>query len=256
MEKLPASTGWFWVKQGFGLFRQQPGGLSTLFLGYMFCMLLVSIVPMLGQVLPVILVPVFSIAFMQACCHIEQGKRVFPNLLLTGFRKPAFGALFGLGLLYILMALIAIGTSALVDDGLLWQLVTGQIDGQAEVLKNSNIGGAILLTIALYIPAAMGFCFAGPLIYWQKMSLGKALFFSFFAVLRSLKAFLVFAATWFCISVSASQILFMIFGRSEVAMQVMLPLSVIMTVIMHCSFYASYRHIFGAPQGVSLSKPD
>ncbi|WP_317202640.1 BPSS1780 family membrane protein [Janthinobacterium sp.] len=257
MEKLPASTGWSWVKQGFALFRKQPGGLATLFLGYMFCMLAISIVPLLGQLLPVILVPVFSVAFLQACLHIEQNKRVFPNLLLSGFRKPAFPVLFALGLLYILMAVLAIGASALVDGGVLWQLVTGQLDGQSAAVKESNVGGAILLTVALYIPAAMGFCFAAPLIYWQKQSLGKAVFFSFFAVQRSIKAFMVFAATWFAISVVASQILFMIFGRNELAMQVMMPLSVILTVIMHCSFYASYRQIFGVPQGqgVSLEKP-
>ena len=97
MEKLPAKTGWLWVKQGFGLFCKQPGGLSTLFLGYMFFMLVVSILPLLGQLLPVILVPVFSMAFMQACLYIEQKKRVFPNLLLTGFRKPAAATLFTLG---------------------------------------------------------------------------------------------------------------------------------------------------------------
>ncbi|MDC8759741.1 BPSS1780 family membrane protein [Janthinobacterium fluminis] len=255
MEKLPASTGWLWVKQGFGLFRQQPGGLSTLFLGYMFCMLAVSIVPLLGQILPVILVPVFSVAFLQACNHIEQGKRVFPNLLLSGFRKPAFPMLFALGLLYISMAVLAIGASSLVDGGAFWQLMTGQIDGQSELLKEADVGAAILLTIALYVPAAMGFCFAAPLIYWQKMSVGKAVFFSFFAVLRSLKAFAVFALTWFAITVVASQILFMVFGRSQLAMQFMVPLSVILTVIMHCSFYASYRQLFGAPQGVSLDKP-
>lgn len=253
MEKLPASNGWLWVKQGFGLFRKQPGGLSTLFLGYMFCMLAISVVPFLGQVLPVVLVPVFSIAFMQACVRIEQGQRVLPNLLLSGFRKPAFPTLFALGLLYIIAAVIAIGASSLVDGGMLWQLVTGQIDSKAAAVKESNIGAAILLTIALYVPAAMGFCFAAPLIYWQKMSLGKALFFSFFAVLRSLKAFAVFAATWFALSVVTSQILLMIFG-AQLAVQLMVPVSVILTVIMHCSFYASYRQIFGAPEGVALEK--
>lgn len=255
MEKLPPSTGWSWVKQGFGLFRKQPGGLATLFLGYMFFMLAAGILPLVGQILPVILVPVFSMAFMQACTDIEQGKRVLPTLLLTGFRKPVIGRLCALGLLYLLMAVFAIGASALVDDGVFWQLVTGQTDAKDAAASDANVGGAILMTITLYIPAAMGFCFAAPLICWQNMSLGKAIFFSFFAVLRALPAFITFAASWFAISVILSQVVILIFGRSNLTMQVMLPLSVIMTVIMHCSFYASYRQIFGLPQGVSLDKP-
>lgn len=247
MNKLSALTGWLWVKQGFGLFRKQPGALTTVFLGYLFLMLAAGILPYLGEVLPVILVPVFSMAFMQACVRIEEGQRVFPSVLLTGFRRPVFWTLCALGLLYLLMAVLAVGASALVDGGIFWQLVTGQIDTKSELIAQANISGAILLSIALFLPAAMGFCFAAPLICWQKLSLGKAIFFSFFAVVRSLRAFLMFAATWFGVSVIMSQIVVLIFGHSELAMQVMLPLSMLMTVVMHCSFYASYREIFGSP---------
>ena len=75
MEKLPANTGWLWIKEGFTLFRKQPAELSILFLSYMFLMFVIGIIPVLGQLLPLMLVPVFSMAFMQACVHIEQGKR-------------------------------------------------------------------------------------------------------------------------------------------------------------------------------------
>ena len=248
------------MKQGFGLFRKQPGGMSMLFLGYMVCMLLVSIIPLLGQLLPVILVPIFSVAFAQGCLNIDQGKRVLPNLLLSGFRKPALPVLFGLGVLYLIMAIVAIGASSLVDGGTLWQLVTGQLNPQTspEVIRESNIGSAILLTMAMSIPALMAFFFAAPLIYWQHVSLGKALFFSFFAVWRSLSAFIVLASTWFAISIVTSQLLFMIVGRTPMAIQLMMPLSMILTVIMHCSFYAAYRQIFGVPadagKTVSLDK--
>jgi hypothetical protein len=248
MEKLPATTGWLWIKQGFGLFRKQAAALSALFISYMFAMLMIGILPFLGQVLPVIMVPVFSMAFMQACLHIDQKKRVFPSLLLTGFRKPVFAKLFTLGLLYLVVAVLAVGASALVDDGVFWQLITGQIDGQSELIPNSNMGGAMLLAIAIYIPAAMAFCFAAPLIGWQKMPIGKAIFFSFFAVWRSAKAFIVFGAAWFALSVIGSQVVMLLFGRSELAMMVMLPLSAMLTLVMHCSFYASYRQIFGAPE--------
>ncbi|CDG85175.1 BPSS1780 family membrane protein [Janthinobacterium agaricidamnosum] len=255
MEKLPAVSGWLWVKQGFGLFCKQPGGLTTLFLGYMLCMLAVNFIPVLGQLLTVILVPVFSVAFLQGCLTIEQGKRILPNLLASGFRKPAVSVLLGLGGLYIAMFLFAIGVSALIDGGVLWQFVTGQInpDNATDIIRGSNMGMALLVMIALYIPAVMGFCFAAPLIYWKQLSLGKALFFSFFAVWRSKTAFLVFAAVWLGISVTTSQLLFGIVGRTQMAMQLMMPVSMILTVIMHCSFYASYRHIFGAPQATPVS---
>mgnify|MGYP000396763937 CR=1 FL=1 len=114
----------------------------------------------------------------------------------------------------------------------------------------------ILLAIAMYVPAAMAFCFAAPLIYWKQVSLGKALFFSFFAVWRSLSAFIVFAATWFAISVVTSQLLAVIFGRTPLMMQLMMPLSMILTIIMHCSFYAAYRQIFGPTDLAVPAKAD
>ncbi len=57
MEKLPAKTGWIWVKEGFALFHKQPAEISTLFLGYMFLMLLLNFIPVLGQILPLVLIP-------------------------------------------------------------------------------------------------------------------------------------------------------------------------------------------------------
>ncbi|MBB5608370.1 hypothetical protein HDE71_002693 [Janthinobacterium sp. S3M3] len=221
-------------------------------------MLAVGIIPLLGQLLPVILVPVFSVAFAQGCLNIDQGKRVLPSLLLSGFRKPAFPVLFGLGVLYIVVAIVALGISTLIDNGTLWQVVTGQLS-QKEAALRPNVSLAILLAMAVYVPAAMAFCFAAPLIYWQKVSLGKALFFSFFAVWRSLSAFLVFAASWSAISLITSQLLVMLFGTGSIMYQLMIPLSMILTIIMHCSFYAAYRQIFGLPvddsKKVSLDKP-
>lgn len=255
MNKLPASTGWLWIKQGFALFRKQPGGLSTLFLGYMFIMIGVSIVPVVGQFVPVILVPVFSIAFMQACADIEQNKRITPMLLFSGFRKPAFTPLFALGTLYLAAAAIAVGVSALADDGVLFKLLEGRIEPDAQAVQDANIGGAFLLALMVYVPVAMAFCFAAPLIYWQKMALGKAIFFSFFAVLRALRAFITFALGWFGICMSVALIVVLICGNSELTRTLMVPLSVVLTVVINCSFYASYRQIFGAPPQPETETP-
>lgn len=247
MEKISARTGWLWLKQGFSLFSQQPGSFAALFFVYMFMMLLAGVIPLIGQILPIVLVPAFSVAFMRACVTIEAHRRVLPTLLTSGFQKPVVAPLIFLGVLYLLAAMLAIGASALVDGGLLWQIVTGQIKPTAELIKDSSIGSAILLAVALYVPAAMAFCFSAALIYWQRMSVGKAMFYSFFAVARAFSAFMAFAFAWFGISMVVSQLIVLLLGGSELAVMFLAPLSVVMTVIMHCSLYAAYRQIFGAP---------
>lgn len=252
MEKLPANTGWLWVKEGFALFRKQPAEISTLFLSYMFLMLALGIVPLLGQVLPMVLVPVFSMAFMQACLHIEKGKKVYPNLLLTGFRSTAFRTLVKLGVLYLFAAVIAVASSALVDGGVFWQIMAGGKELDAETIRNSNMSLAMMFAAAVYTPAAMAFWYAAPLIAWQKMGVGKAIFFSFFAVKRSGKAFLVYGLAWVLIGVLLpailSSVIALLFSRTFVVMIVLLPLSLVLTVVMYCSFYPTYTHIFGRPE--------
>jgi len=252
MEKLPASAGWRWVKEGFALFRKQPAEMSTLFLSYLFLMFVLGIVPLLGQILPIVLVPAFSIAFMQGCVSIEQGKRVYPNLLLTGFRRPVVMRLLQLGVLYLLAAIIAIAASAVIDGGLFWQIMSGGAKLDPAVARGSNLTLAMMFSGLVYTPAAMAFWYAAPLITWQDMNVGKALFYSFFAVKRSSKAFLVYGLAWILVGILmpaiVSTIIGLIFGKAAIVMLVLLPLSLVMTVIMYCSFYPTYTHVFGKPE--------
>ena len=112
MHNIPAAAGWSWFKGGFSLFRKQPAELSTMFLSYLFLMLAVGFIPLAGQILPLLLVPVFSITFMQACVQVEQGKRVYPNLLFSAFRSPALRRLLLLGVLYLIAVVGAVAASS------------------------------------------------------------------------------------------------------------------------------------------------
>lgn len=251
MEKLPARTGWLWLKEGFNLFQKQPIGMSTLFLGYLFLMFVIGAIPIIGQILPLILVPVFSITFMQACVHLEQNKKIHPNLLLTGFRSSSVNRLLLLGVLYLSAAILAIGASAMIDGGLFWQTMMGQTPLDRETVRNSNMSLAMLFSAAVYTPAAMAFWHASPLIAWQNMNIGKAIFYSFFAVKHSGKAFMVYGLAWLLIGVLipaiASSLIGLLFNRAAIAMLLLLPLSLIMTVVMYCSFYPTYTYVFGKP---------
>lgn len=251
MARLPASTGWLWVKEGFALFRKQPFEISTLFLSYMFLMLALGLLPVIGQILPMLLVPVFSMSFMQACLQIEQGRKVYPNLLLIGFRSSALPNLIKLGVLYLLAAVIAVAASALVDGGVFWQIMSGQRELDAETIRGTSLSLSIMFSAAVYTPATMAFWYAAPLIMWQGMGVFKAIFYSFFAVQRSGRAFLVYGLAWALIGVLMpailSSLVALVFGRAIVVMLMLLPLSLILTVVMYCSFYPTYTHIFGRP---------
>lgn len=250
MQKLPAKAGWLWIKEGIALFRKQPAQVSTLFLSYMFLMLALGVIPVIGQLLPLILVPIFALSFMQACLHIEQGKPVYPKLLLVGLRSPARRNLLTLGVLYLLAALLAVGASRLVDGGAFWNAMTGTGLNSQDIEAN-NTSLAIIVAALVYIPAAMAFWFAAPLIAWQHMSVSKALFYSFFAVCRASKAFVVYVLAWLLIGVLlpaiVSTIVALLINNITLIVFILLPLSIILTMVMYCSFYATYTAIFSPP---------
>lgn len=259
MKNLPAITGWIWVKEGFALFRKQPSEISTLFIAYMFLMLVVGLLPLLGQILPIVLLPVFSVAFLQACVQIEQDKKVYPNLLLIGFRSEAFRSLLILGVLYLVAASIAIGASVLIDGGIFWQLMSGSKELDPETIRQSDMSLAMMFSAAVYLPAGMALWYAPYLIMWQKMGVWKAIFYSFFAVKHAGKAFIVFGLAWLLIGVLlpaiVSSLLAMLFGTAVIMMVVLLPLTLMLTVVMYCSFYPTYKHVFGRP-GQDAPAPD
>lgn len=249
MEKIPANTGINWIRQGFAIFRKQPAELAMLFLLYMLLMFSLSLIPLIGQLLPLLLVPVFSMAFMQACVQIEAGKKVLPSVLLTGFRSPALGTLLRLGLLYLLAAVIAIAASALVDDGMFWKLMSGQISADEEKLPMNDLPLAMMVAALVYTPFAMAFWHAAPLAAWQRMGLLKAVFYSFFAVRRCGMAFLAYGLGWVVIGIAlpavVSAVLSLLLGKTLVTVMLLTPLSVVLTIVMYCSFYPTYMQVFG-----------
>ncbi len=252
MQTIEPSAGIHWIREGFGLFRKQPAELAMLFLAYMLLMFTLSLIPLIGQLLPLLLVPAFSMAFMQACVDIEAGRKVRPSLLLTAFRSPALGTLLRLGALYLLAAVAAVAASSLIDGGVFWKLMSGQLRPDDEAIAVGALPLGMLFAALVYLPFAMGFWHAAPLAMWQRMGLLKAIFYSFFAVRRCGKAFLAYALGWIVIGVALpaiiSTVLSLLLGKTLVTLMLLMPLSVILTLVMYCSFYPTYTAVFERPE--------
>ncbi|HEY8100505.1 MAG TPA: BPSS1780 family membrane protein [Burkholderiaceae bacterium] len=257
MEKLSASVGWQWVMHGFALYRKQPAGITTLFLSYLFLMLASSIIPVAGQILPLILAPTFSMSFMQACLDIEQDKRVYPNLLLTGFRSPAFPALLKLGVLYFLCALIAMAVTSLFDEGFFWKLTTGEITLNGKTTDETRLYTSVLIWMTVFSVIKLPLWFTAPLLVWQRMSFGKAIFFSTVTVYRNIKSFLIYGLTLIMLDFFLSSIAVMLvslaFGNSIAALLILAAFALSFIVVICCTFYPTYTYIFGKPENSSSS---
>lgn len=249
MNKFPARAGWQWVKQGMMLFRKQPGGLMALFFCCMFVSLFSMIVPFLGQIAPFILTPLFTVALLEGCAQVDQGKRALPNLLLSGFRKPVRSPLLAMGVLNFLLMVIALSVLyAMAGDTV---IQVSKRPPQIEQSQLDNLLVAVLISSTIYTLGWILTCLTAPLIYWQQMKMNKAVFFSVVAVLRGWKAFLTAGVSLYLMNFIACQIVVLILGPSQLAVACAFTLLLITLVLTHCTLYVAYRQIFG-PTGLAV----
>jgi hypothetical protein len=250
MNNLPARTGWEWLKRGMSLFRKQPAALTTLLFASILMAIGISAVPFIGPIIMVVLIPSFSMAFMQACLMIENGDRVTPGVLLTGFRKPALGGLCKVGVIYLGVFLVLALAALLVTPESLRQL-PGDIKmepGDKLPFTAGDMLGALGLLILETI-LLLSLCFAAPLTYWKRMGPGKATFYSFFAVLRSARVFGVLLLCWFGILMAAVFLVVNLFSTIMLAQIVLMWLMFLFILFWQCAIYAGYEDIFGKPVG-------
>ncbi|MFM0297294.1 MULTISPECIES: BPSS1780 family membrane protein [Paraburkholderia] len=249
--EVPAKTGYVWFRQGIWLFRKNPLAFLTLFFTYLLVMTLVSQIPVIGGVLPLAFIPGVAVGFMAACRNTIAGKPVFPTILVDGFHS--YGSvvakrLLVLGVLYVLAMALVLAGSALADGGMLLKVMLGGATMDQDAIANSNIPLAVITALALYLPVAMIFWFSPILTAWHDVPPVKAMFFSIVSCWRNRGAFIVFGALWFAVAITVSlglSALMQALGAGDFAFAVLMPATMIVTTMLYCSFYATYRGCFG-----------
>lgn len=261
MNTVPTASGWNWVLTGFALFRKSPVMWAFLTLSYILLMQLLGMVPLVGWFAATVLIPAFSASFMIASRELDQGRKLHIDLLFSGF-KSNLPALLRQGGLYLASGLAILGLSALVDGGLLLQLMVLGTRPPAEAFENGSLAVAAMLAAGLYLPVLAAFWFAPALSAWRALPAFQALFYSFFASLRNWRAFFAYGFALVFLSLTCSLALFALallvrglFGdKSQNAfVLVMLPVMLTYVPILFASFYASFRDIFPAEDAAAES---
>ncbi|MBR6000210.1 MAG: hypothetical protein IK089_03030 [Oxalobacter sp.] len=251
MNRIPARTGWEWIQAGFTIFKKRPFFLVNLLFLYMMSVVLVTMVPMIGQMLPVFTIAIFTFIFMTATLMVEQEQPLTFGALFAALDKVTLFRLFALSGCYIVFGMIVAGISTVLDDGALFALVMSR-EGVPQLTDEqmTRAGYMALAIIVLYIPFFMLTWFAAPLIGWRQMGVPKAMFYSFFTVAHNWRPFLVyvlgFAVVGFIIPTLVGGIIGPMLG-GVVGAFVLYIISVTVTTVLYCSFYPTYRSIFGIP---------
>ena len=250
--EVPAKAGYVWFRQGIWLFRKNPLAFLTLFFTYLLVMTLVAQIPLIGSVLPLAFIPGVAVGFMAACRNTIAGKPVFPTILVDGFRSygPVVARrLIVLGVFYVIAMALVLAGSALADGGMLLKVMLGAGGPHgAEARANSDLPLAVVTAFAFYVPVAMLFWFSPILAAWHDVPPIKAMFFSLVSCWRNRGAFIVFGALWFAVAMTVSlglSALMQGLGAGDFAFAVLMPATMIVTTMLYCSFYATYRGCYG-----------
>lgn len=248
-QTLPASAGLAWLRAGLALFRRQPLGFTGLVISYLFILLVLSNLPLVGVALAAVIVPFGTVALAAAGRDAERNVAPRPQLLLEGWRAPeARGSLLRLGMIHAgLMLAVNICIALLAADEVeQWKIVDGQID-TASVMANLP-WGAFAAGVLLYVPALMLTWFSPLLVAWEKMTLAKSLFFSFFACWRNRSAFLVVGGLLLAVIIAgafvAAQIVSLSGLRGAYASLIMTPVALVMSAVAYSTLWPMWRTVF------------
>ena len=196
---VPARQGALWVRLGMQAFRKQPLGISGLFFTFIAVVSVLSIVPMIGPLLGLALIPALTAGLMNATHEGIKGR--FPSLKMlfapiTG-DQPRRRDMLVLGLMYALCFVGVMGLSMLIDGGTFARLylVGGKFDEQT--LSDPAFVAAMYIALACYLPISLAFWHAPALVFWHGLSPAKSIFFSTVACFKNFGAFTLYGLLWF-----------------------------------------------------------
>lgn len=248
MNKLPARTGIEWLKSGFMLFRQQPFLMTTLLLIHLLTILLLMSVPVIGQVVPILLIPSFAIAIQQACRLIDEGRPINFMVVLTGFQKESIGPLCKLGVVYLVaMVAIMLATAPFIDYAAMVAALKTADGARPETLDPALRTSLLVYTlmIVLVMITMLLLAFAPALTYWKRMPTFKAVFYSVFAIFGAAGPILTMLFAGLGIFLFVSMVFSLILGRTGLASYLVVGFNLVLSLVIQCGLFAAYKQILG-----------
>lgn len=250
---LPALTGLLWIRQGLALFRQNPLEFLSLQLVCWTSLSMLQLLPLIGQLLSLILVPACGFIVMQACRQVARGESPWAESLINELR-PQAQAMLRLGLVWVLTTVLASLTASaifvLFDDRLSWKMLSGQIPLQAEKIQASHLWLASSGAVCAILPLLMALWFAPMLVVWQKMTAPKAMFFSLMTIWQARLPFLLYGLAWvflFFLSVFLAALVsipFTLILPPFILAFILTPaLFLLLLTVFCCSIYCSYQSL-------------
>ncbi len=250
LQTVPARRGLQWALLGMRTFWKQPLAMSGLFFLFMALVSLVSMLPLIGGVVALVLMPSFTVGLMAATQVAIEGRFPMPATLWTALRNgPRRLPMLQLGMLYAVGFLLLMGASMLVDGGQFASVYLAGEPLKPELVETGSFQSALWVSMLLYVPLSMLFWHAPALVLWQEIGPAKSLFFSWMACWRNKGAFVVYTLTWgavFSASAIVAMVVSSLMGDVQLTFSVMMPLALLVAAMFFTSMLFTVKECFSA----------
>ena len=240
--RLPADSGASFWGEAWRIFNAAPVPWILTLIVYVLISICLEIIPVIGGLAHIVLMPVFIGGMMLGCHALARGEPLSVAHLFAGFKDARFGALAILGLIMLALSFVfglflffgmlmtfgMSGLSALAGQSDLWEgglwAAPGLLGaGLFALIAIALIGGALI---------AMAYWFAPALVVLNGEEPMNALKKSFAASWTNMGAFLIYGLIFIGLAIVAS----IPFGLGWLVLGPMIA----------GSCYASWRQIFSA----------
>lgn len=235
-QRLEANQGWQWIKRGYALFMQAPLLWIVLLAICFLTAAGISAVPVVGEPLVSLLMPVVIIGLMVGCRSLEQGDELELAHLFSGFLQHTshlitLGGIALVAQYLIFGVMMAAGGAALVEI-----LMSSEAPADPEIIRAAvtGTGTAVLLGVILFGALLMSMQFAPMLVFFRNVPPVAAMKLSLRAFTRNVGPMFVYGMSFMLLAILAS-------------MPMMLGWLVLMPVVF-TSLYASFCDLFPAEQ--------
>ena len=199
-----------WLGEAWRMFKDAPGSWVACFLIFFVIMIVLAIIPVLGNIAGALISPILIGGLMAGCRALDRNDELEVSHLFAGFSERG-GPLFILGLLEFGISLVAMLIAAAIIfvtvGGMFLGVLMGKMPEPSASMDMSYVLGALLVLlvlVALFIPVTMGVWFAPALVMLDGIEPWAALKSSFMACLKNTGAFLIYGIIWIVLGIVAT----------------------------------------------------
>ncbi len=266
LKSVEPASGKRWIGDALRLFARKPLPFTLMFCAFMFAALLVLLVPLLGPLLQMALVPLLSLGFMVASQSALLDGPVSPMQFIEPLKTDPVRrrSLLLLCLIYGLAAMGILYLGDAISGQALARLEPLRQQGEAAmpeiiaILSEPGVSNALMVGTLLAGALSVPFWHAPALVHWGGQSVPQALFSSTLAVWRAKGAFLVYALSGLGLVVLfgvLTALLLGLLGAPQLVAAISMPAGLFFSTIFYVSLIFTFNDSFGGAAARAAATP-